>query len=106
MPMSLAPPTVDIIASLESIGPLLNDLLTGAYQPSPPDEEGSLERFLKQLRDQTGIDFASYKRPTITRRLQRRMAAVGATTLRDYQRYLGRHPEEYDRLASTFLIKV
>ena len=106
MPASLAPPTVDIIARLESIGPLLYDLLTGTYQPAPHDGEGSLERFLKLLRDQTGIDFASYKRPTITRRLQRRMAAVGATSLRDYQRYLARNPAEYDRLASSFLIKV
>src|SRR5262245_26920055 len=106
MPLSLAPPTVDIIAQLESIGPLLYDLLTGAYEPAPADDEGSLERFLKQLRDQTGIDFASYKRPTITRRLERRMAAVGATSLREYQRYLGRNPSEYDRLASSFLIKV
>src|SRR5262245_32720188 len=106
MPLSLAPPTVDIIARLESIGPLLNARLTGACQPVPADDEARLERFLKQLRDQTGIDFASYKRPTITRRLQRRMAAVGATSLRDYQRYLGRNPAEYDRLASSFLIKV
>src|SRR5919108_410836 len=30
MPKSLAPSTVDVIAHLESIGPLLYDLLTGA----------------------------------------------------------------------------
>src|SRR5438093_10215980 len=31
MPLSLAPTTVDIVADLEMIGPLLGDLLTGAY---------------------------------------------------------------------------
>ena len=40
------------------------------------------------------------------RRLQRRMAAVGAATLPDYRRYMERHPEELQRLVASFLIKV
>jgi two-component system CheB/CheR fusion protein len=105
MPLSLAPTTVDIVAPLESIGALLRDLLAGVHADQPEDAE-MLERFLQQVRDQTGIDFASYKRPTIQRRLQRRMAAVGVTSLREYVRYVARNPPEYDRLASGFLIKV
>jgi two-component system CheB/CheR fusion protein len=34
------------------------------------------------------------------------MAAVRTTTLRDYARYAGKNPREFERLASTFLIKV
>ena len=105
MPQSLAPTTVDIVAPLESIPPLLRDLLAGV-RVDQPEDEALLERFLRQVRDQTGIDFASYKRPTITRRLQRRMAAVGVTALPEYVRYVARNPTEYDRLASGFLIKV
>jgi two-component system CheB/CheR fusion protein len=105
MPQSLAPTTVDIVAPLEAIPSLLRDLIAGVKVDEPGDE-AVLDRFLRQVRDQTGIDFASYKRPTITRRLQRRMAAVGASTLPDYVRYVTRNPTEYDRLASGFLIKV
>jgi len=105
MPMSLAPTTVDIVAPLETIASLLRDLISGV-RVDQPEDEALLERFLRQVRDQTGIDFASYKRPTITRRLQRRMAAVGVTKLGDYVRYVARNPAEYDRLASGFLIKV
>src|SRR5207245_6646698 len=39
-------------------------------------------------------------------RLQRRMAATNSARLRDYIHYLGSHPEEYQRLTSSFLIKV
>jgi two-component system CheB/CheR fusion protein len=106
MPLSLAPTTVDFTVPLEGIGPLLDDLLRdGDGDPSRMDD-GTLERFLNQVRDRTGIDFATYKRPTITRRLQRRMTAVGVTGLPDYVRYVSRNPAEYDRLASSFLIKV
>jgi two-component system, chemotaxis family, CheB/CheR fusion protein len=105
MPMSLAPTTVDIVAPVETIPSLLRDLISGVRVDQPGDD-ALLERFLGQVREQTGIDFASYKRPTITRRLQRRMAAVGVTTLPDYVRFVTRNPTEYDRLASGFLIKV
>jgi two-component system CheB/CheR fusion protein len=106
MPLSLAPTTVDITANLEAIGPLLHDLLTGAYMGPRPDEDRSLQSFLEHVRDRSGVDFSGYKRPTIVRRLQRRMAATGTNYLRDYIRYTQRHPDEYQRLVSSFLIKV
>jgi two-component system, chemotaxis family, CheB/CheR fusion protein len=107
MPQSLAPTTVDIVANLDVMGQVLVDLLTGADTMTADDEEDQfLARFLNQLRDQTGIDFSKYKRPTIMRRLQRRMAAVRVATMRDYVRYAARNPTEYDRLANAFLIKV
>lgn len=106
MPLSLAPTTVDVIANLESIGTLINDLLTGAYIPDRPDQEQQLRTFLEQLRERSGIDFSAYKTQTINRRLQHRMAATGSENLAAYIRHLQRHPEEYQRLISTFLIKV
>ena len=106
MPESLAATTVDLVADLERIGPLLHDLLSGTYLPTEPDAEESLQALLTQVRDRNGIDFSHYKRPTILRRLQRRMVAVGTPTLPDYLRYLARHPEEYSRLIASFLIHV
>src|SRR5204862_6625353 len=91
---------------LEAIGPLLHDLVTGVFAPSMPDEERILRGFLDQVRERSGIDFSAYKRATILRRLQRRLAATGSSTLRDYMRFIRTNPEEYQRLASSFLIKV
>ncbi len=106
MPRSLAPTTVDIVANLEDIGPLLHDLVTDAPILGPSHEEATLRTFLEEVRARSGIDFTSYKAPTIGRRLQRRMAATRTGTLADYRAYLHDHPEEYQRLISSFLIKV
>jgi two-component system, chemotaxis family, CheB/CheR fusion protein len=106
MPQSLAPTTVDIIADIENIGPILTDLLTNAQEPTRLTEERALRTFLDQLRARSGIDFNSYKTPTIMRRLQRRMVATGSARLTDYIRFLQKNPDEYRRLVSSFLIKV
>jgi two-component system CheB/CheR fusion protein len=106
MPESLAPTTVDIVAELEAIGPLLHDLASGTGEPRKPDDERLLRAFLDQLRERSGIDFGSYKRATILRRLQRRMVATGQTELRDYVRLVQSSPDELERLIASFLIKV
>ena len=46
------------------------------------DGDADLRAFLDRVRERTGLDFSAYKRPTIVRRLQRRMAAAGAVTCR------------------------
>jgi hypothetical protein len=80
MPRSLAPSTVDIVASLEEIGSVLNNLISGIAVPEKATEnEGQdLEHFLEELHRSRGVDFRSYKQPTIMRRLGRRMAATRA----------------------------
>ncbi|HLH25032.1 MAG TPA: CheR family methyltransferase [Chloroflexota bacterium] len=106
MPLSLAPTTVDIVADLDAIGPLLHDLLVGSYAPPSPEADRRMRALLEQLRKESGIDFSRYRQPTIQRRLRRRMADTGRETLDEYLRFLQRHPEEYQRLADSFLIKV
>jgi len=106
MPLSLAPSIVDIMANPERIGPLLHDLITGRYTVPVPAEISQLRGFLEQLREESGIDFSTYKQPTIQRRLQRRMAATSQATLTDYVRYVRRNPDERQRLIASFLIKV
>ena len=106
MPSSLAPTTVDIVADLDQVGPLLVDLLKDVTPDEASDANRSLQALLDDVREHDGIDFSHYKRPTIERRLQRRFYATGQTSIPDYLRYLHRHPEEYHRLVSTFLIKV
>jgi two-component system CheB/CheR fusion protein len=108
MPRSLAPSTVDIVSSLEEIGPVLKNLISGIAVPeeSSGDEGLDLERFLEELHRNRGVDFRSYKRPTILRRLGRRMAATNCESLDEYSRYVDEHPEEYRQLIGAFLIKV
>jgi two-component system CheB/CheR fusion protein len=106
MPESLAPTTVDFVSDLEHIAPLLQDLLSGVQTPMSPEAEDLLLALLAQVREQTGMDFSHYKRPTILRRLQRRMVATGARQLVDYAAYLAQHPEEGGRLVASFLINV
>jgi two-component system, chemotaxis family, CheB/CheR fusion protein len=106
MPQSLAPTTVDLVADIEDMGRLLYDLVVGAFAPTQAAEEGLLRTFLDQLRERSGVDFNSYKMPTIMRRLQRRMVATGADDLDSYVHQLQTRPDEYQRLISSFLIKV
>jgi two-component system, chemotaxis family, CheB/CheR fusion protein len=108
MPRSLASSTVDIVSSLEEIGPVLKNLISGRAVPeeSSEDEGRDLEQFLEELLRNRGMDFRSYKRSTILRRLGRRMAATDCESLDEYSRYLEDHPEEYRQLVGAFLIKV
>ncbi len=106
MPLSLAPNTVDIVARLERMGSILRDLIAGVPVPTRPDEKKALEAFLDEVRARYGLDFNSYKTPTILRRLQRRIIATDTEHLEGYIRYLDSHPEEYPLLINAFLIKV
>jgi two-component system CheB/CheR fusion protein len=106
MPQSLPPTSVDIIANVERIGSILGDLLAGVRVPAKSEEKRTLETFLVDVRQRTGLDFNTYKTPTIMRRLQRRVIATETGDLNGYAAYLRRHPEEYQNLVNTFLIKV
>lgn len=106
MPQSLPPTTVDAVASLNSIGPLVYDVLRGTVVSTHLGTDHDLDDFLRDVLTRSGIDFANYKQPTIRRRLQRRMLATNMRSLGEYQAYLGTHPDEYQRLIASFLIKV
>src|SRR5256714_1588351 len=106
MPAAIPPAVVDVVAELDAIGPLLHNLLRGAATPPGPAAPRALEAFLAQVREARGLDFTHYERPTILRRVHRRMAATGMHTLTDYGQYLQNHPEEYERLIPTTLTKV
>lgn len=106
MPRALSPLTIDVVAELRDIGPLLQGLVTGAYRPEQPADERELRALLDGLRHRRNLDFGGYRRPTIVRRLYRRMVATGAETIAEYNAYLRDHVEEEDRLIASLLIKV
>jgi two-component system CheB/CheR fusion protein len=69
-------------------------------------DEDAFERLLAYLGRSRGFDFTAYKRPSLIRRVQRRMAALSITDYARYVEYLDGHREEFDPLFNTILINV
>lgn len=69
-------------------------------------EEEILSHIYALLKKTSGIDFTYYKRSTILRRIERRMAVAHVTLLSDYARILDESPEEADTLVHEVLIGV
>jgi two-component system CheB/CheR fusion protein len=69
-------------------------------------ENADLDRLLEYLRSQRGFDFTGYKRPSVERRIGKRMIAVGVDSHADYMDYLEVHPDEFPQLFDTILINV
>lgn len=72
----------------------------------PAGDGTTLHRLLLLLRNQTGVDFAQYKQPTILRRLNRRMVVRRSETLEQYVELLKKEPEEVQALFDDLLINV
>src|SRR4029453_6025683 len=58
------------------------------------------------IRAAAGLDFTHYKRSTLRRRLERRMALRGIETLGEYWDVVERDPAELAALHQDFLIRV
>jgi two-component system CheB/CheR fusion protein len=71
-------------------------------QPADPH----FEQLLEFLRDNRGFDFTGYKRATLVRRVEKRMAEVEVDGFAAYQAYLEAHPGEFTALFNTILINV
>jgi two-component system, chemotaxis family, CheB/CheR fusion protein len=75
---------------------------------SPPtaSAEDILKKVCILLRDATGHDFSQYKRNTLTRRVQRRMAVHQIGRAEEYLRHLRQSPSEAQALFCDLLIGV
>jgi two-component system CheB/CheR fusion protein len=69
-------------------------------------DDPQLEGLLHFLQQSRGFDFTGYKRPSLVRRIERRMQMVGMPSVEDYRDYLEVHPEEFVLLFNTILINV
>ncbi len=67
---------------------------------------GDVEVLLDYLRRNRGFDFTGYKRTSLTRRIDKRMQAIGIPGYLDYVDYLEVVPEEFTHLFNTILINV
>ena len=69
-------------------------------------ENDLLDKVFILVRAQTGHDFSFYKRNTILRRIDRRMAVNQITRLQDYIKFIQENPREADTLFKELLIGV
>jgi two-component system CheB/CheR fusion protein len=72
----------------------------------PPAASGGINRILMLLRAATGHDFSQYKKSTIGRRIERRMAQHNLEDTATYARYIKEHPSEIRTLFKELLINV
>ena len=73
---------------------------------SAPSLDADFEALLDHLRTHRAADFTGYKRASLMRLVDRRLAATGATTYRDYQDLLEADPGEFARLFDGLLVNV
>jgi two-component system CheB/CheR fusion protein len=116
MPASaVAEGCVDFVLPPEQIGQELGRLAGHPYLAPAAAEEAEgkaatettvFEEILAILRVRAGVDFTHYKRPTLLRRIQRRMLLQRVKGLREYVRYLREHPTEQQELFNDILIHV
>jgi two-component system CheB/CheR fusion protein len=78
----------------------------GAPPERLPDNERRLAEVFDLLRQQVGVAFSGYKRTTVLRRIERRMALRRVGTFEEYARALRGDPGEARALARDMLIHV
>lgn len=108
----------DLVLSVDGIARELvrlakHPLVRPMAQPGPdvfaalsPDDERALESILAQVRRGTGLDLVHYKRPTIIRRVHRRMTIGHSETMSDYAKLLEGNEDEVGALLSEVLVRV
>jgi chemotaxis methyl-accepting protein methylase len=90
-------------------GPALGAPLPTSPQAAPGDgllhcTPQDWQRWLVQLHQATGVDFAGYKPETLQRRLQQRLAALGLADLGAYLAHCQRQPGEWQHMQQRLLV--
>ncbi len=101
----------DIILPPDMIGEELVASLRDEVPDKPllalqPTEEAVLQEILAMIQHTTRHDFSHYKRPTLYRRMAKRMLEMGISTIEAYYEHLQNNPQEVTALSKEFLINV
>jgi two-component system, chemotaxis family, CheB/CheR fusion protein len=70
------------------------------------DQTGSFEELIEFIKQSRGFDFTGYKRPSLRRRIEKRMQTVHVSSFEAYRSYLEQHQDEFVELFNTILINV
>lgn len=108
---AIAAGVADLILSPEGMMNELLDYLKESsvlklYQVNSYRYEFVLRDILMLIRRETGNDFSYYKRPTLFRRLSKRLQELNIPRMKDYLEYLATRPEEIKLISQDFLINV
>lgn len=113
MPLAaIATECADMILSPKAMPQIIeNYVRDGALElslikPSEQISEKELEQIFNLIKKQLPLDFSDYKRPTIVRRIKRRMSFHNLNTATEYCHLLKDNPAEISLLANDFLISV
>ena len=71
-----------------------------------PQTDGDLDALLAYVKEERGFDFGSYKKPSLARRIEKRLQARRVPGYDDYRALLEEEPEEFSALFDTILINV
>ncbi|GGG14893.1 chemotaxis protein CheB [Pontibacter amylolyticus] len=86
--------------------PLVKSIIQNGKQQEQLDEEAVLKEILDLVCSHTQIDFTHYKKPTLNRRIQKRMQTLKLNSLQEYLDYLHANPAEIKILCQEFFINV
>jgi two-component system CheB/CheR fusion protein len=81
-------------------------LTTRFLEPASDKDDAALWELINIIKSHTPHDFSEYKRPTIVRRVIRRMTAINADSIEDYIQLVKSDPKEMATLTREFLIGV
>lgn len=103
---------VDYVASVSEIPEIIENYIGSAFTNTEENRlsfegsKGNFTKILKLIQKRSGHDFSSYKKATIVRRIERRIALNKLSDLDEYLEFLQGNPEEQDALYRSFLIRV
>ena len=96
----------EIPSKLINVYALYGTVADGGNGQIPEPEGNGLKMILSVVRQHSGADFGYYKRPTVLRRIDRRMAIHQTTAYPDYLEFLKGNKAEREALFQDLLIKV
>src|SRR5262245_7820825 len=96
--------SLDPTGSFQTIDDAKGPPFEGRREMTSPDP--SFEALLSHLKEARAFDFTGYKRSSLVRRVDRRVAQVGVSDYQEYLDYLQVHQDEFTHLFNTILINV
>lgn len=108
---AIASQMVDMVLSPDAMPKAIADYVSNVswgFPVLPNRTQGNdhIRQILGYLKDHYPVDFSEYKSSTISRRIERRMAANHVNTVPDYLNFMKENPRETEVLAHHFLISV
>ena len=110
MPRAAIAVGVDAVLSADRLGPRIGELVQARNRVGDSslgaEPDFLLKRIFARIKERSGHDFSQYKRPTILRRIARRMQITQTIDLETYAERLGTDPVECQALFRDLLISV